>query len=351
MCWPPPSVADKAGSPTSRHCRAIDGPALEVAIVDQSPIGRNPRSNPATYTKLADTIRDLFAAVTGLSPSHFSFNRPEGACPACEGLGAIEVAMRYLPGEWIPCAECEGLRFSEEVLAARVPFGERVLSIADFYALSISEARRLLADETRLPKSRADAARRILEALDDIGLGYLPLGQPSPTLSGGEAQRVKLAKTLGSKSLAGQLVILDEPSTGLHPQDLAGLLAVLDRLARAGATVVVVEHDMDVMRAADWIVDLGPGSGPRGGRLLYAGPPEGLGDVAESVTGRMLREPNFTEHPERVDDSTPLTHNRQSRSARPLPFRRLRPLPAPSPSAAREPTTCAMWTWTSRKAS
>ena len=199
--------------------------------------------------------------------------------------------MRYLPGEWIPCAECEGLRFSDEVLAARVPFGERLLSIADFYALPIAEARRLLAEETRLPKSRADAARRILEALDDIGLGYLPLGQPSTTLSGGEAQRVKLAKTLGGKSLAGQLVILDEPSTGLHPQDLAGLARrCLDRLARAGATVVVVEHDMDVMRAADWIVDLGPGSGPRGGRLLYAGPPEGLASIAESVTGRMLRE-------------------------------------------------------------
>ena len=282
-------AASLAGKDGAVGCRAIEGPALEVAIVDQSPIGRNPRSNPATYTKLADTIRDLYAAVTGLSPSHFSFNRPEGACPACAGLGAIEVAMRYLPGEWIPCAECEGLRFSDEVRAARVPFGERALSIADFYALSVSEARRLLAEERRLPKSRADAARRILAALDDIGLGYLPLGQPSTTLSGGEAQRVKLAKTLGSHSLAGQLVILDEPSTGLHPQDLAGLLAVLDRLARAGATVVVVEHDMDVMRAADWIVDLGPGSGPRGGRLLYAGPPEGLAGIAESVTGRMLQ--------------------------------------------------------------
>ena len=271
-------------------CRAIEGPALEMAIVDQSPLGRNPRSNPATYTRLADIIRDLFAIVTGLSPSHFSFNRPEGACQACEGLGAIEVAMRYLPGEWITCPECEGLRFSDEVLAARVPFGAQLLSIADFYALAVSDARIVIAGETRLPKGRADAARRILEALEDIGLGYLPLGQPSTTLSGGEAQRVKLAKTLGGKSLAHQLVILDEPSTGLHPQDLVGLLSILDRLSRAGATVVVVEHNMDVMAAADWIVDLGPGSGPSGGRLLYAGPPQGIAGIEESVTGRMLRE-------------------------------------------------------------
>ena len=270
-------------------CREIAGPALQVAIVDQSPIGRNPRSNPATYTKLADTIRDLFSGATGLSPSHFSFNRPEGACPACEGLGAIEMTMRYLPGEWILCAECEGLRFSDVVLGARVTFGDRLLSIADFYALPVSTVRRLLADETRLPKGGVSAVRRILEALDDIGLGYLPLGQPSTTLSGGEAQRVKLARTLGGKGLSGQLVILDEPSNGLHPQDLAGLLIVLDRLARAGATVVVVEHDMDVMRAADWVVDLGPGSGPEGGRLLYAGPPSGLIAAEESVTGRMLR--------------------------------------------------------------
>jgi excinuclease ABC subunit A len=289
-------IGSEKGSPDrATGCRTIEGATLAgrplaVASVDQSPIGRNTRSNPATYTKLADIIRDLYAAVTGLSPSHFSFNRPEGACPACGGLGAVEVAMRYLPDEWIPCAECEGMRFSDEVLAATVPFGNRALSIADFYALSIADARRLLAEEKRLPAGRARAAQRVLEALDDIGLGFLPLGQSSTTLSGGEAQRVKLAKTLGGKSLAGQLVILDEPSTGLHPQDLAGLLTVLDRLVRAGATVVVVEHDMDVMRAADWIVDLGPGSGPRGGRLLYAGPPDGLFDVAESVTGRMLRE-------------------------------------------------------------
>ena len=242
-------------------CLGIDGPPLKAVAVDQSPIGRNPRSNPATYTKLSDLIRDLFAAVSGLSASHFSFNRPEGACPNCQGLGAIEVSMRYLPPTWTPCAECEGQRFSDEVLAQRLDFAEHSYNIAEFYKLSISEVQALLAVETRLPPASLTAARRILSALVEIGLGYLELGQPSPTLSGGEAQRVKLAKTLGKTSLAGQLLILDEPSTGLHPLDLAGLLGVLDRLVRHKATILVVEHNTDLMLAADWIVDLGPGGG------------------------------------------------------------------------------------------
>ena len=259
-------------------------------FVDQSPIGHNPRSNPATYTKLADIIRDLFASGTGLSPSHFSFNRPEGACPACEGMGAQEVTMRYLPSTWIPCAECDGQRFSDTVLAAKMPFGERLLSIADFFALTIAEAASLLCDEARLAEGNRRAARSILAALCDIGLGYLTLGQPSPTLSGGEAQRVKLARYLGKRSLAGQMLVLDEPSTGLHPHDLAGLLTVLDRLVCAGATVVVVEHNTDIIRAADWVVDLGPGAGPAGGRLLYAGSPDGLLDAPDSLTGQALDE-------------------------------------------------------------
>jgi len=277
-------------------CRAIDlaphagrGAKFKPVLVDQSPIGRNPRSNPATYTKLADTIRDLFATVTGRSPSHFSFNRPEGACPTCSGLGAVEVAMRYLPSTWIPCADCDGQRFTEEVLAARVPFGQQLFSIADFYDHSIAEVKEFFDAETRLPAAGRSAAQRILAALCDIGLGYLSLGQPSLTLSGGEAQRVKLARYLGQRSLAKELLVLDEPSTGLHPQDLAGLLTILDRLVRAGATIVVVEHNTDVIRAADWVVDLGPGAGPKGGRLLYAGPPARLTLVPESFTGQALR--------------------------------------------------------------
>jgi excinuclease ABC subunit A len=312
--------------------RSLKAGTLRPIMVDQSPIGRNPRSNPATYTKLSDVIRDLYAAATGLSPSHFSFNRPEGACSTCKGIGAVEVRMRYLPSTWIPCADCGGQRFSDEVLAARVTFNVRektpcghstswtqyvpkALSIADFYELSIAEVGALLARSSLvvrrsagtvgLPagtsRSNGDArqclsersrrrAQRILRALLDIGLGYLPLGQPSPTLSGGEAQRVKLAKFLGKRSLSSDLLILDEPSTGLHPQDIAGLLTVLDRLVRSGATIVVVEHNTDVIRAADWVIDLGPGAGLAGGRVLYAGPPDGLLDAAGSATGQALRD-------------------------------------------------------------
>jgi len=285
-------------------CREIDGRRLKPILVDQSPIGRNPRSNPATYSGLADIVRDHFATATGLSPSHFSFNRPEGACPECAGLGAIEAQMRYLPSTWLPCAACEGKRFSDEVLGARAPFDGRELTIADFFELSIEQALPFLREEGRLPEAARQAARRILEALRDVGLGYLPLGQPSPTLSGGEAQRVKLAKHLGRRSLSGDLLVLDEPTTGLHPQDVAGLLAVLGRLVCDGATVVVVEHNLDVIRAADWAIDLGPGAGPDGGRLLYAGPPAGLVDAPDSATGRALREEaNLSPCPSRRDAS------------------------------------------------
>ncbi|MGB9023716.1 MAG: hypothetical protein WCC94_09825, partial [Candidatus Bathyarchaeia archaeon] len=260
-------------------CKGIEGPTLKPLLVDQSPIGRNPRSNPATYTKLADIVRDLYAKATRLSSSHFSFNRPEGACPACQGIGATEIKMKYLPSLWIPCANCDGQRFNDKVLAAVVRFGGRGLSIADFYSLPISEIGHFIAESPWLSPNKREAALRILQALSDIGLGYLKLGQPSPTLSGGEAQRVKLTRYLGRNMLTDQLVVLDEPSTGLHPQDLNGLLKVLDRLARSGATIVVVEHNTDVMRAADWIVDLGPGAGPKGGELLYEGPLEGLCNV------------------------------------------------------------------------
>lgn len=275
-------------------CRVIEGPKIRPVIVDQSPIGRNPRSNPATYTKLSDIIRELFAKVIGLSPSHFSFNRPEGACPKCKGMGAIEVTMRYLPSTWIQCSDCEGQRFSDEVLSTHVLFGGRKLSIADFYRLSISQVNSLLSNEVRLPATNHRAATRMLDALETVGLGYLTLGQPSPTLSGGEAQRVKLAKYLGKKSLSDRLIVLDEPSTGLHPKDLAGLLKVLDRLVRAGATIVVVEHNTDIIRAADWVVDLGPRAGPEGGQVVYTGSPDDLVNTEESLTGQALRDELLT---------------------------------------------------------
>jgi excinuclease ABC subunit A len=287
-------------------CKGIEGPHMKPVMVDQSPIGKNPRSNPATYTKLSDSIRALYAEATGLSKSSFSFNRPEGACPTCRGTGATEIKMRYLPSLWIPCRDCEGQRFNANVLAATVRFGNQDYSIADLYALSIREVAGLIAQYPSLSSSRRRAAQRILQALIDVGLGYLELGQPSPTLSGGEAQRVKLTKYLARNNLSSQLIVLDEPSTGLHPQDLDGLLKVLDRLVRTGATIVIIEHNMDIIRAADWVIDLGPGAGPQGGKLLYAGPLTGLYDVKESVTGQALQSesadssrkpPTTLEHP------------------------------------------------------
>jgi excinuclease ABC subunit A len=279
----------EAGHPVG--CKCLVGEVVKPVLVDQSPIGRNPRSNPATYTKLSDSLRDLFAAASGLSASHFSFNRPEGACPECQGLGAIEVAMRYLPSTWIACGECGGMRFTDEVLAVRLSFADGIpRSIAEVYAMPVDELLPLLHEDRHLNASKRSAAVRILQALVDIGLGYIPLGQPSPSLSGGEAQRVKLARYLGRSSLRRQLLVLDEPTTGLHPQDLAGLLKVLDRLVRHGATVVIVEHNTDVIRHADWVIDLGPGAGPQGGQLLYAGPPESLSKVAGSQTAQALRQ-------------------------------------------------------------
>lgn len=270
-------------------CSSIEGPLLTPVLVDQSPIGRNPRSNPATYTKLSDIIRELFAAETGLTSSHFSFNRPEGRCPVCKGMGAVEIKMRYLPSTWITCERCEGKRFSGKVLAHTILFEDNQLSIADFYSLSIEEVIPLSRDE-RLSESSRKKAKQIIEALRDVGLGYLPLGQPSPTLSGGEAQRVKLAKYLGSPLLRNKLLVLDEPSTGLHPQDISGLLTVLDGLVRAGGTVVVVEHNTDIIRAADWIIDLGPGAGPFGGEVLFSGTFSDLLKEPRSLTAKALQD-------------------------------------------------------------
>ncbi len=271
-------------------CRRIEGPELKPVLVDQGPIGRNPRSNPATYTKLAGLIRDFYAKQTGLSATHFSFNTPEGACPACNGMGAIEVRMRYLPSTWIRCGSCLGERFADEVLDAKILLGEQWLSIADFYRLSIAEAHHLLFNQGQLATRASKNTQSILQALLDVGLGYLPIGQPSPTLSGGEAQRVKLAKFLGQTSLSKRLLVLDEPSTGLHPYDITGLLVVLDRLVRSGATVVVVEHNTDIIRAADWLIDLGPGAGPEGGQVVFVGPVSGLAAQTESLTGKALKD-------------------------------------------------------------
>jgi excinuclease ABC subunit A len=241
-------------------CAAFDAPALRAIAVDQKPLGNNPRSNPATYTKVFDRIRNVFADSTGRSPSDFTFNRPEGACPGCEGMGAVEVGLRYVASVWVPCEACGGDRYRGEVLGATWSG----LSIAEVLASSIDEAHELFADHKEVV--------RILGTLQDVGLGYLTLGQPSPSLSGGEAQRVRLAREV-TKAKAGDLVLLDEPTTGLHPADLERLVGVLDRLTERGCTVVVVEHQADIIDAADWRIDLGPGGGPNGGALLHCGPP------------------------------------------------------------------------------
>jgi excinuclease ABC subunit A len=269
-------------------CRDIINP-LKPVMVDQSPIGRNPRSTPATYTKLSDIIRDHYASETGLSASHFSFNRPEGACPTCNGMGALEMKMRYLPSTWITCHDCGGRRYKDEVLGKKLSLNGLMLSVADFYDLSVEEAQRII-EGSNMALGRKKKALNLLGALLEIGLGYLSLGQPSPTLSGGESQRVKLAKYLGRRRLSDRLIVLDEPSTGLHPKDIHGLLAALNSLVGRGATALIVEHNTDIIRTADWIIDLGPGAGPSGGEVIYMGPYEGLLECGESKTGRAILE-------------------------------------------------------------
>ncbi|TXT67681.1 MAG: hypothetical protein BAJALOKI1v1_30044 [Promethearchaeota archaeon] len=286
-------------------CKNINGLHLKPIIVDQGPIGKNPRSNPATYTKIADIIRKLFAKVSKLDATSFSFNTKQGQCSTCNGMGANEIKMKFLPSNWIECPDCEGQRFSEEILETRIDFeGEGTLSIAEFFDLPISKVSILFEKETRLSEKSLEKAKKMLRALTDIGLGYMSLGQPSPTLSGGEAQRIKLAKYLGKKTLKNQLFILDEPSTGLHPQDLSGLLIIFGKLVSAGATIVIVEHNLDIIKAADWIVDLGPQSGPKGGEVVYQGSLKALSKIKNSLTAQALQiEQNIKPRATKVQES------------------------------------------------
>ncbi len=270
-------------------CKELKGPTIKPIIIDQSPIGKNPRSNPATYTKISDITRNLYAKESKFTATHYSFNTSTGACPYCKGMGAIEIKMSYLPSTWIECSNCKGKRFSDEILSTKIPFGEKNYSIAEFYELTISKVFNLLKNEKRISSKNLQVIKKMLKALNDIGLGYLSLGQPSPTLSGGEAQRTKLSKFLGRNSLKNQLIILDEPSTGLHPQDLSGLLMILNQLKKSGATIVIVEHNIDLIKAADWIIDLGPDSGPNGGELIYEGPFADLLNVKLSKTAQALK--------------------------------------------------------------
>ncbi len=255
----------------------------KVIDIDQSPIGRTPRSNPATYTDIFTPVRELYsltpeAKVRGYKPGRFSFNVRGGRCETCKGDGTIKIEMHFLPDVYVPCETCGGKRYNRETLEVRF----KGKSIADVLDMSVEEALRFFA---KIPK-----LRRRLQTLHDVGLDYVKLGQPATTLSGGEAQRVKLAKELGKIATGRTLYILDEPTTGLHFADIEKLLEVLQRLVDAGNTVLVIEHNLDVIKQADWIVDLGPEGGEGGGEVIATGAPEEVAAVEDSATGRYLRE-------------------------------------------------------------
>ncbi|MEN9665016.1 MAG: hypothetical protein RLZZ326_1379, partial [Planctomycetota bacterium] len=282
-----PALREKLGSEAARpgeFAALLGADELDkVIVIDQSPIGRTPRSNPATYVKVWDDIRTLLtmlpdAKTRGWKAGRFSFNVAGGRCEACEGNGSVRLDMDFLADVWVPCETCGGARFSRDTLEVRW----KGKNVADLLGMEIGDARTLFADAP-------DIARK-LETLCDVGLDYLHLGQPSPTLSGGEAQRVKLSRELAKRSTGRTLYILDEPTTGLHMADVRQLLVVLERLVDAGNTVLVVEHNLDVVKRADWVIDLGPEGGDGGGRIVAEGTPEDVAKVKESHTARFLKE-------------------------------------------------------------
>ncbi|KHF29993.1 UvrABC system protein A [Anoxybacillus sp. BCO1] len=254
----------------------------KVIDIDQSPIGRTPRSNPATYTGVFDDIRDLFATTNeakmrGYQKGRFSFNVKGGRCEACRGDGIIKIEMHFLPDVYVPCEVCHGKRYNRETL--EVKYKDK--NIAEVLDMTVEEA---LTFFENIPK-----IKRKLQTLYDVGLGYMQLGQPATTLSGGEAQRVKLASELHRRSTGRTLYILDEPTTGLHVDDIARLLNVLQRLVEQGDTVLVIEHHLDVIKTADYIIDLGPEGGDGGGQIVAAGTPEQVAQIEQSYTGRYLQ--------------------------------------------------------------
>jgi excinuclease ABC subunit A len=254
----------------------------KVIDIDQSPIGRTPRSNPATYTGLFTPIRELFAQLPeakmrGYGPGRFSFNVKGGRCEACEGDGLVKIEMHFLPDVYVPCEVCKGRRYNRETMEVRY----KGRSIAEVLDLTVADALEFFSAQGRI--------REKLELLNDVGLGYIHLGQAATTLSGGEAQRVKLATELSKRDTGRTLYILDEPTTGLHFEDVRLLLDVLHRLVDKGNSVLVIEHNLDVLKTADWIIDLGPEGGAKGGAVVAEGAPEDVAGAAGSHTAPFLR--------------------------------------------------------------
>ena len=254
----------------------------KIIGIDQSPIGRTPRSNPATYTGVFNDIRSLFAEtadakIHGYSASRFSFNVKGGRCEACEGDGIIKIEMHFLPDVYVPCEVCKGRRYNSETLEVRY----KGKNIYDVLEMTVEEAVEFFG---AVPK-----IRRKLETLNEVGLGYIKLGQSATTLSGGEAQRVKLATELSKRATGRTIYVLDEPTTGLHKDDVKKLIDVLQRLVDAGNTVVMIEHNLDVIKTADYIVDLGPEGGDKGGSLVACGTPEQIAKCRRSYTGQYIK--------------------------------------------------------------
>ncbi len=266
-----------------KHTRVTGMQHLDKVVhVDQGPIGRTPRSNPATYTGVFDHVRRLFAQTTeakvrGYQPGRFSFNVKGGRCEACSGDGTIKIEMQFLPDVYVPCEVCHGARYNTDTLQVHY----KGKTISDVLNMPIEEAAEFF--------EAIPAIHRHLQTLVDVGLGYVRLGQPAPTLSGGEAQRVKLASELQRRSTGRTIYVLDEPTTGLHFDDIRKLLGVLGRLVDGGNTVIVIEHNLDVIKTADWVIDLGPEGGSRGGAVVATGTPEEVAQVEESYTGQFLK--------------------------------------------------------------
>jgi excinuclease ABC subunit A len=261
-----------------------------VIPIDQTPLSRSPRSNPATYTGLFSLIRDLFGQLPearrrGYGPTRFSFNVKGGRCEVCQGDGLRKVEMHFLPDVYVTCDLCKGRRYNRETLEIRY----RGKNVADVLAMTVQEALTFFDAVPQL--------QRRLEILAEVGLGYIRLGQPATTLSGGEAQRVKLARELGKARTGRTLYLMDEPTTGLHFVDIERLLQVLRRLTEAGNTVLVIEHSLEVIRAADWVIDMGPEAGDKGGRIVVEGTPERIAAAQDSHTGRYLKEIMSTRTP------------------------------------------------------